>query len=225
MARITAGFGLLFDIDGTLAETDHLHMRAFNDVMARFGVKLDEPDYKRIVMGRTNAAIFADVLPAATRAVREQVADEKEAAFRALARADIAPAHGLMDLLAWAEARDVPCACVTNAPRPNAELILAGLKLESRFNAVVIADDLAHGKPHPLPYETGAARIGIAPARCVAFEDSRSGVLSAVAAGAATVGMMTGLDEAALLGAGARLAVRDFRDSRVMALIEAVRAN
>ncbi len=49
-------------------------------------------------------------------------------------------------------------------------------------------------------------------------------MISAVAAGAATVGMMTGLDEATLLGAGARLAVRDFRDPRVMALIEAVRA-
>ena len=225
MARITAGFGLLFDIDGTLAETDHLHMRAFNDVMARFGVKLDEPDYKRIIMGRMNAAIFADVLPAETIAVHEAVADEKEAAFRALAQGALEPSAGLLDLLAWADERGVPCACVTNANRLNAELMLSGLALADRFQAVVIADDLAHGKPHPLPYETGAARIGIAPARCVAFEDSRSGVLSAVAAGAATVGMMTGLDEATLLGAGARLAVRDFRDPRVMALIEAVRGN
>jgi HAD superfamily hydrolase (TIGR01509 family) len=216
-----SGHGLLFDIDGTLAETDHLHMTAFNDVMARFGVNLDEAAYKRIVMGRMNAAIFAEVLPGETIAVHESVADEKEAAFRALARGGIAPAHGLLELLAWADDQGIPCACVTNANRLNTELMLSSLRLQSRFRAIVIADDLTHGKPHPLPYQTGAARIGAAPSRCVAFEDSRSGVQSAAAAGAATVGMLSGLDEATLLAAGAVIAVRDFRDPRIMPLIEA----
>ncbi len=221
MAR---GCGLLFDIDGTLAETDHLHLSAFNSVMARFDVCLDEDGYKRIVMGRMNAAIFADVLPNETTAVRQAVADEKEAAFRALAVGGITPVRGLLDLLAWAAAHDVPCACVTNANHANTELMLRGLGLASRFDAVVIADDLAHGKPHPLPYLTGAQRIGASPTRCIAFEDSRSGVQSATASGAVTVGMMSGLNEATLRQAGAVLAVRDFSDPRVMALIEATLA-
>ena len=150
-----------------------------------------------------------------------QVADAKEAAFRALAGAEIAPAKGLTELLAWAERSGVPCACVTNAPRPNAELILNGINLRERFPVLVIADDLAHGKPHPLPYLTGAERIGADPKKCIAFEDSRSGVKSAATAGAATVGMMTGLDEATLKEAGAVLAVRDFTDPRIRALIDA----
>ncbi len=221
MVPTLLGCGLLFDIDGTLAETDHLHMRAFNDVMSRFDVLVDDDGYKRSVMGRTNAAIFAEFLPRESAQTHSQVADAKEAAFRALAGTEISPAKGLLELLSWAEKSSVPCACVTNAPRLNAELILHGINLRKRFPVLVIADDLAHGKPHPLPYLTGAERIGADPKRCVAFEDSRSGVLSAAAAGAATVGMMTGLDEATLKGAGAVLAVRDFTDPRILALIDA----
>lgn len=221
MALTLVGCGLLFDIDGTLAETDHLHMRAFNTVMARFGVLVDDAGYKRVVMGRTNAAIFADFLPRESSQTQALVADAKEAAFRALAGTEISPANGLLELLGWAEKSGVPCACVTNAPRLNAELILNGINLRERFPVLVIADDLAHGKPHPMPYLAGAERIGADPKRCVAFEDSRSGVQSAVAAGAATVGMMTGLDEATLKGAGAVLAVRDFTDPRILALIDA----
>ena len=221
MTNFAPGCGLLFDIDGTLAETDHLHMIAFNDVMARFGIKLDDAAYKRSVMGRTNEAIFAEFLPAKSGAFQLEVAHEKEAAFRALAGSEIKPARGLMDLLAWADDNAVPYACVTNAPRLNAELLLSGLKLDQRMDVVVIADDLAHGKPHPLPYLTGAERIGADPKRCVAFEDSRSGVQSAVASGAATVGMMTGLAETVLKELGAVLAVEDFTDRRITDLLKA----
>jgi HAD superfamily hydrolase (TIGR01509 family) len=220
MQKADGGVGLLFDIDGTLADTDHFHMLAFNNTMAKFGVKLDAEGYKLGVMGRTNEAIFGEFVPGVPPAEQMQIAAEKEAAFRALARTRIAPTPGLLDLLAWAQTNEVPCACVTNAPRLNAELILSSLALQTRFAALVLADDLPHGKPHPLPYQTGAARIGAAISRCVAFEDSRSGVQSAAAAGAVTVGVMSGLGEAALLDAGAVLAVRDFSDPRIMTLIE-----
>jgi HAD superfamily hydrolase (TIGR01509 family) len=211
--------GLLFDIDGTLASTDHLHHEALNEVIAPFGRQVDDVFYKSQVMGRTNAAIFDELFP--TMTVREQtaIADAKEAAFRARARAGIEPTPGLMELLDWADTNAVPYACVTNAPRLNAELILAGLGLTGRFEHVVIADEIAHGKPHPLPYLIGAKLINVAPNRCIAFEDSGSGVLSAAAAGAATVGMLSSLDTPALVSFGAALAVTDFRDPRIMALI------
>jgi HAD superfamily hydrolase (TIGR01509 family) len=211
--------GLLFDIDGTLASTDHLHHDALNEILAPFGRRVDEPFYKAHVMGRTNAAIFADLFPAKSEDEQTALWMAKEAAFRDRARAGIEPTPGLMELLDWADANAVPYACVTNAPRLNAELILTGLGLQKRFKHVVIADEIAHGKPHPLPYLTGARLIKSAPDRCVAFEDSGSGVQSAAAAGASTVGMLSGLDAPTLLAAGAVLTVTDFHDPRIMVLI------
>ena len=145
----------------------------------------------------------------------------KEAAFRDLAAAGVEPVAGLSALLDWADANGVPMAAVTNAPRPNAELLLGSIGVTHRFRAIVIGDELAHGKPHPLPYLEGLRLLGADPAHCVAFEDSRTGVASATGAGIATIGMMTGLGEAALLGAGASLAVRDYADRAVMELIAA----
>ena len=102
------------------------------------------------------------------------------------------PVPGLTALLDQADGAGVPMVAVTNAPRPNAELLLSGLGITHRFKAIVIGDELAHGKPHPLPYLEGLRLAGASADGAVAFEDSRSGIQSATAAGIATIGMRTG---------------------------------
>src|SRR5712671_1034670 len=101
---------------------------------------------------------------------------EKEEAFRRLASGQIKPLAGLMTLLALADRADVPMVAVTNAPRLNAEMMLSGLGIMQRFKAVIIGDELPHGKPHPLPYLEGLRTVRAAPELSLAFEDSRSGV-------------------------------------------------
>jgi HAD superfamily hydrolase (TIGR01509 family) len=147
------------------------------------------------------------------------LSDAKETAFRSLVR-DLTPTAGLPDLLTWAESLALPTAVVTNAPRDNAVLMLRGLGLANRFPVLVIGDELARGKPDPLPYLTAMQRLGTDPSHSLAFEDSLSGVRAAAAAGIETIGLMTALSEDALRGAGAAAVVRDFTDA---ALLEAMR--
>jgi beta-phosphoglucomutase len=111
-------------------------------------------------------------------------------------------------------------AVVTNAPRANAELILAALGLMSRLPLVVCGQELLRGKPDPLPYLKGLEITGASARNAVAFEDSLSGVRAAAAAGIAVVGLMTSLDEGRLVAAGAMFAVADFHDERIYRLIE-----
>jgi len=101
---------------------------------------------------------------------------------------------------------------VTNAPRLNAEMLLAGLGIRDRFQAIVIGDELPHAKPHPLPYREGLRAVNAAADCSVAFEDSRSGIKSASAAGIATVGIRTSLSHADLVEAGALLTAPGFDD-------------
>ena len=215
------GAALLFDIDGTLVESDPLHLQAFNSVFGPRGHHFDHARFSLELQGMANEAIAARFLPDEPRERQLEIMMGKEAAFRDLAAAGVEPVAGLSALLDWADANGVPMAAVTNAPRPNAELLLGSIGVTHRFRAIVIGDELAHGKPHPLPYLEGLRLLGADPAHCVAFEDSRTGVASATGAGIATIGMMTGLGEAALLGAGASLAVRDYADPAVMELIAA----
>lgn len=210
---------LLFDLDGTLVDTDHLHLEAFNQLFAEHGISVDRATYTARIMGKPNSGIAASFLPHLPSDEAAALLARKEAAYRALV-GDLTPIEGLTDLLDWAAARHIPCGVVTNAPRANAELVLGALGILERFETLVIGDELAHAKPHPLPYLTGLSRLGAAPARSVAFEDSPSGLRAAIDAGMAAVGMMTALGEPAILAMGAVLAVPDFRDARLRALIE-----
>ncbi|MFM8990183.1 MAG: HAD family hydrolase, partial [Alphaproteobacteria bacterium] len=169
---------LLFDLDGTLADTDALHFEAFQLILAPLGIAMERGDYVARILGRTNEAIMRDLMPGAGAAERARVAEGKEACFRALATR-IEPVPGLAALLAWGARNALRTAVVTNAPRANAEQMLAGLGLSARFDVVVIGDELACGKPDPLPYATALGLLGAEPGRAVAFEDSRSGIAAA----------------------------------------------
>ena len=128
MTRTFKG-ALLFDIDGTLTDTDPLHIRAFNTMLARFGRSITSEEYFRRVMGFTNAEIMRDFFPDMPVAEHRALADFKEATFRELAKTDLHPVPGLIDLLDWAESEGITMAAVTNAPTANAELMLTGRTL------------------------------------------------------------------------------------------------
>jgi phosphoglycolate phosphatase len=214
------GAALLFDIDGTLVESDPLHLRAFNAVFGPRGQVFDHASFALELQGKANEAIAARFLPDETPERQREIMGEKEAAFRALAADGVEPVAGLGALLDWADEQGIPAVAVTNAPRANAEMLLGSIAATRRFKALVIGEELEHGKPHPLPYLEGMRLVGADPAASVAFEDSLTGVASASAAGIATVGIMTGLKEQALLSAGAVLAVRDFADPRLRQLVQ-----
>jgi len=124
-------------------------------------------------------------------------------------------------LLDFADLRGLKRAVVTNAPRANAEKVLAALGIGERLPILVIGGELARSKPDPLPYLTALEHTGALASRSVAFEDSLSGVRSAAAAGLAVVGVTTTLDSRTLTDAGAVLTVSDFTDRRIFRLIEA----
>ncbi|WP_374377259.1 HAD family hydrolase [Dongia sp.] len=209
---------LLFDLDGTLVDTDHLHLAAFNRLFAEHGFELDRTAYTARVMGRPNSEIAADLLPHLEPAVGLALLDRKESAFRDMVGA-LSPTEGLIDLLDWAMAQGIPCGVVTNAPRANAELVLEALGIADRFEVVIIGSELAAAKPDPLPYLTGLQRLGGAAARSVAFEDSPTGMRAALGAGLTLVGVTTSLQADTMLDQGAHLAVPDFVDASVRALI------
>jgi HAD superfamily hydrolase (TIGR01509 family) len=208
----TMGRALLFDIDGTLANTDPLHLKAFNQVLGPHGHAFDHARFSRELQGFANISIGERFLPNETIERRAAILDEKEEVFRSLVAGQIEPLPGLMALLDRADDAGVPMVAVTNAPRLNAELLLSGLGITQRFKALVIGDELPYGKPHPLPYQEGLRFVGASAAASIAFEDSRSGVQSATAAGIPTIGIRTSLSDADLVAAGAVASASAFDD-------------
>jgi phosphoglycolate phosphatase len=175
-------------------------------------------------MGFSTASIQERFLADEPPHRQASIMEEKEAVFRALAAEKIQPLPGLMSLLDLADRANVPMAAITNAPRANAEMMLSGLGIAHRFRALVIGDELAHGKPHPLPYLEGLRATNAAPGASIAFEDSRSGVHSASAAGIPTVGIRTSLGHDDLVAAGAVMTAESF-DARELIEMIAIKMN
>ena len=169
-------------------------------------------------MGASNAMIGARFLSHLSLAEQEATLAAKETAYRGMVGA-LAPTAGASALLDLAEALGARCAVVTNAPRANAELLLAALGLSQRLRTLIIGPEQARAKPDPEPYLAALRATGADAAHSIAFEDSPSGLRAAVDAGLTVVGMTTALDESALKRAGATIAVADFTDPRIGALI------
>ncbi|ETX16505.1 haloacid dehalogenase [Roseivivax halodurans JCM 10272] len=198
---------LLFDLDGTLLHSDPLHIEVFIDLYRSRGREIDKAYYLRNIHGRHNAAIFGTDFPGEDS---QALSEEKEARFRDLLPERVAPMPGLPDLLDRAEAEGWPVGVVTNAPRLNAEAMLAAIGQRHRFEVMVIGDELPRSKPDPLPYTTAMEQLGTEPRRSIAFEDSPSGLRAARSSGAFTIGLRSSLPHDRLIEAGAHATIADF---------------
>ena len=211
---------LLFDLDGTLTDTDTLHLQAFRDLLFEHdGRELSTAEFESKVSGRANQELFADLFPERSPAERQALADRKEALFRERSP-NLKPLPGLLGVLEHARRLKLGLCVVTNAPRLNAEHMLRAMGLDRAFDHVLVAEELSRAKPDPLPYLTGLQRLGAEAARALAFEDSLPGVTAANAAGIFTVGLSTTQPAQRLLEAGAQLVIEDFDDPRLWALLE-----
>nr|ADN15537.1 HAD-superfamily hydrolase, subfamily IA, variant 3 [Gloeothece verrucosa PCC 7822] len=205
---------ILFDLDGTLANTDPLHFLTWKEILAHFDLFIDQEFYNRRISGRLNEVIIKDILPQLSDTEGIKLAEEKEAQFRQLAQG-LQPMNGLIHLLEWAQSRQIKQAVVTNAPRKNAEFMLEVLGLQQRLPTVILAEEAPKGKPDPAPYLLALNRLGVSAAEAVAFEDSPSGIRAATAAGIFTIGVNSTHDSNHLLESGAKWIIEDFNASQL----------
>jgi HAD superfamily hydrolase (TIGR01509 family) len=209
---------LLFDLDGTLAETDSLHLPTWVDVLRPYGIEVDEEFYKARISGRSNSKIVEDLLPDLSAEDGRNLAEAKEASFRERA-GELEPLPGLLDFMEEAKDRGFSLALVTNAPEENVEAILLALDLGVFFDEVVLSDEVGPVKPDPAPYKAALEKLGIGPEEALAFEDSTSGIASAVGAGIPTVGMASTQAAETLEEAGAFVVAEDFADPKLRELL------
>lgn len=210
---------LLLDLDGTLTETDSLHRATWAGVLKPHGIEVDEEFYKENISGRINPDVVRDILSHLSEKEGLQLAEAKEIDFRS--RADgLEPLPGLMFFLQKARERGLMLALVTNAPQENVATILGGLDLENAFDATLLAGDVGAGKPDPAPYLAALEKLNLSPEETIAFEDSASGIISAVGAGVPTVGVASTHDPEKLREAGAFTVIDDFSDPECAALLE-----
>ncbi|PSS24842.1 Haloacid dehalogenase-like hydrolase domain-containing protein Sgpp [Actinidia chinensis var. chinensis] len=215
---------ILFDIDGTLCDSDPLHYHAFYEMLQEVsfngGVPITEEFFMEKIHGKHNDQLCGILFPDWDFERAITFMNNKEAMFRRLAAENLQPLNGLKKLCQWIEDRGLKRAAVTNAPRPNAELLISMLSLADFFEIVILGNECERAKPFPDPYLKGLCALEVSPKHTFAFEDSVSGIKAAVAAGIPVVGLATRNTEKLLLEAGAVFVINDFDDPKLWTALE-----
>ncbi|MFI7496310.1 HAD family hydrolase [Kocuria sp. M4R2S49] len=194
---------VLFDMDGTLVDTEPYWIEAEIELVRSHGGTWTEADALAMVGTGLEDAAAVFQRQGVRLGVRE-IVDRLIARVAARTRERVVYKEGAQDLVAALRERGVPLALVTSSEAPLAEVVLDAFGGPGVFD-VVVTGDLGHpAKPAPDPYRIGAAGLSeragrpLPPAGMVAVEDSRTGIRSATAAGIFTVGVpnMVPLDDA-----------------------------
>lgn len=222
-ARTEPVLGVVFDFDGVIADTERLHLRAYQDVLHDRGMALSRDDYETRYLGFDDVGVFTTVWTdrglSLGRDELERLIDAKGRRF-----AELVATGGVVfpDAPACIErlAGEVVLGIASGALHQEIEDILSAAGLNRYFCTIVAADDVERAKPAPDGYvravELLSAQLGRAPSPSgfVAIEDSRWGIEAAVAAGLPCVGVTTTYGAGELTGAAAivpRLADVDLR--------------
>ena len=187
-----AEWAALFDMDGVIVDTNPFHQEAWRGFCRAHHKNLSEADLAEHVWGRINRDILGFLFGQdISEAQVEVLGEAKEAMFRDLARGKLPPVAGLPGFLAGLQGQGIPMAVATSAPPSNVEFVMAETGLEHYFAACVDSTAVTQGKPAPDIYLAAAKKLGVAPERCVVFEDSLSGIQAGRNAGMAVVGVAT----------------------------------
>ncbi len=173
-----------FDMDGLMFNSEDLYFRVGTRLMERRGVEYT-PELCAAVMGTPPRKSFETMiawhnLPDAW----EDMHRESDETFFELMDETLGPMPGLLDLLDYLEKAGIPKCICTSSTRRIVEGVLPRFDLMSRFQFMITANDITHGKPDPEIYLTAASRFGISPAEMMVLEDSETGCKAGAAAGA-----------------------------------------
>jgi HAD superfamily hydrolase (TIGR01509 family) len=214
--RISPFSAVVFDMDGTLLDTENVFKDIVYDVAGGLGYEMT--DTVHLAMIGTSHERTSELLveaygvtfpyPLFDEMCRERMHERMER--------DVPVKTGAREMLAELRARGIPMAVATSSRVHHARTHLGRAGLLDLFSTVVTRGDVVHPKPDPEPYLLAATRLGVDPKRCLAVEDSHTGVHAAHAAGMQTVmvpDLVHPTDEIAALGVAVLESLHHLREA------------
>ena len=181
---------VLWDLDGTLVDSEEFHWLSWRDTLRAEGMELSYPQFLASFGQRNDRILTAWLGADVDRAHMQRIGDEKEAEYRRLVETHgLQPLPGAREWLRRLRAAGWKQSIASSAPRLNAETMLRVLHLTEYLDAIGAAEDVTIGKPDPQVFLTAAARLGVPPNRCVVVEDAAAGVEGARRGGMKSIGV------------------------------------
>ena len=181
---------VLWDMDGTLIDSEEFHWISWRDTMAKEGIPITHEQFLSSFGQRNDSIIPRWLGAASTPQWVERISNAKEELYRDLIRKHgMSPLPGVSDWVRRLHEEGWLQAIASAAPRPNIEVVVESLKAAHYFQAIVSAEDVQKGKPDPEVYLLAASRVGASPDRSIVVEDAVAGVEAARGAGMRSIGV------------------------------------
>ena len=177
--------GIIFDLDGTLVNSEPLHMQAWLGVLAQNGLQFDEHWFEQWI-GLSDRVLAQSVVKEYRPAVGVEVLQEqKRNTYHRLARQNSVLFSGVEEGLSYLSSR-CKLAMATSSSDADAAAVFANTGIDRFFQTIVTSDMVESLKPAPDCYQLAVKRLGLDVSRCLAVEDSPAGVKAAKTAGLLT---------------------------------------
>lgn len=177
----------LFDLNGTMIDDMHYHIKAWHRILNELGANIPIEKVKEECYGKNNE-LLERVFPGRfTPEEKNRMSLEKEKDYQQQFKPHLILLPGLHDFLQRTREKKIKMAIGSAAIKYNLDFVLDNLDIRHYFDALVCADDVAFSKPHPETYLKCAEKLNVLPENCIVFEDVPKGVESALHAGMRSV--------------------------------------
>ncbi|MEX0772506.1 MAG: HAD family phosphatase [Balneolales bacterium] len=184
-------FGVIFDMDGVLVDSNPKHKESLNLFFREHNKEISEDFLEKKIFGRTNTEWIREVFGDIPNETALQIAHDKESLFRDIFNPKEEMVPGLKEFLNMVKEKGTKLAVATSAPVENVDFILSELSIKDHFDVILDSSHVTTGKPDPEIYLKTSRALGFSPDRCIVFEDSLAGVESARRAKARVIGITT----------------------------------
>ena len=191
---------IIFDVDGVIAETESIHMRAFLKTFEKFNIDFT-PEYQRNLIGLTVRDNIIQVKRDFNIDVdlEEYIKIRNDKYLELLENDAVIPNHGLKDILLWGEKNNIKQGICSSSIREMVDKVLEDVfknmeiaeSVYDFFDGITTGDEVERKKPFPDIYLNVINKLKLKPSECMAIEDSTAGVKSAKSAGCPVVGLLT----------------------------------
>ena len=185
--------GIIFDVDGLLVDTEKLHIMAWEEVFKDKKINLSERDYEKGI--GIDDREFLEMMKKEGKipsfySIGDLCKEKKEKLLRLVEKVEINVFEGVKEVLKYLSGK-VQMAVATNSEREYVIKILEKTGIKRFFKFIISRNDVKNPKPAPEIYLLAAEKMGLAPEKCIVFEDSETGIEAAKRAGMFCIGVVT----------------------------------
>jgi len=195
---------VIFDFDGVITDSEILHFRAFNQMLAQYGIEITIKDYYKTYLGFNDVDCYKLLIHQGLLKIDEQqignLVNQKKKIFEQLAKTEGRMIEGVRDFLTMLEDNDISMAICSGSLLTEVEMVLKEARLRHLFEVIVSAEHVKKGKPDPEGFLLSLQRLNesrenpITAKQCIAIEDSHWGLEAAKAAGMHTIAVTNSYD-------------------------------